>query len=96
METEAGSAHDGAEANRSNPSSVCAVCQGFGEEGHPRRRVLRHWNTVRSPYMHVYFHLPYYALSESARNGCKVCTQFGGDMGGNRGEVSRDLSNGFS
>ncbi|ROW15235.1 hypothetical protein VPNG_02965 [Cytospora leucostoma] len=54
--------------------SVCAVCQGFGEEGHPRGWINSGKPGSFSP-GYVYLHYPnFVVLSESARNGCQVCT----------------------
>lgn len=74
MEPEAGLNHDGTVANRNSASSVCAVCQGIGEEGHPRGRVQRFSPHTDFPYGHLYLHYPnLVVLRESARNGCKLC-----------------------
>ncbi|KUI68623.1 hypothetical protein VM1G_04558 [Cytospora mali] len=55
-------------------SSVCAVCQGFGEEGHPRGRVVPQEENIERSYRYLYFHYPnLVVLSESARKGCRVC-----------------------
>ncbi|ROW05692.1 hypothetical protein VMCG_05233 [Cytospora schulzeri] len=74
MESEAGPSHENTIplANPSSASSVCAVCRGFAEEGHPRGRVFH--DPCLEKYRHVYFHYPNLVLlTESARKGCQVC-----------------------
>lgn len=66
MEGEAGPSLENAVAKR----DTCAVCQGFGEEGHPRG-----WVSTEDPYNYIYIHYPnVVVLDQSARNGCHVCS----------------------
>lgn len=69
MEGEAGPSLQNAVTNR----DTCAVCQGFGEEGHPRWRVRR--NGWSYSWEDIYIHYPnVVVLDQSARNGCQVCS----------------------
>lgn len=77
MDREAGPSLEDAMANNMSASSICVVCQGIGEEGHPRGRLLLNYqkdDNPDSPHLYTYVHYPNVVLlSESARKGCRVC-----------------------
>lgn len=68
MEGEAGPSLQSTVANR----DTCAVCQGIGEEDHPRGKLIE-----IAGYSHEYLYIHYpnlVVLDQSARNGCQVCS----------------------
>lgn len=58
--------------NQSGPA-VCGVCEGIGEEDHPRSKTVPRGRQVG--YIYVYLHYPDVRLLQSSykRHGCKVC-----------------------
>lgn len=58
--------------NQSGPA-VCGVCEGIGEEDHPRSKTVPRDRQVG--YIYVYLHYPNARLLQSSykRHGCKVC-----------------------
>lgn len=66
MDKESASNQEGAMANGS-ASSVCYVCRGFGEEGHPRAQILPTFYESGKHSTYIYAHYPtLVSLSESA------------------------------
>lgn len=58
--------------DQSGPA-VCGVCEGIGEEDHPRSKIVPRGRRVG--YIYVYLHYPDARLLQTSykRHGCKVC-----------------------
>lgn len=58
------------EAINKSRSTVCSVCEGIGEEGHPRSKTI---SSSYYPYLYLHYPDPGFLKCSSERYGCQVC-----------------------
>lgn len=58
------------EAINQNCSTVCSVCEGIGEEGHPRSKTYLDYSF---PYIYLHYPDPGFLRCSYERYGCQVC-----------------------